>query len=297
MKTRTLQEIKDLDEDLHLFEENDWDFFAVVDTQEENYEYFNDVRDSDFVKTKGVPTLGIAAICMVGLVVISAIVLIRVNSDREYINTLQSLASVNGAANTTYVDGEQASSEELISVAQLFKTYQDTLTQDIESLDKYVKGGSSVVSEYKNAKSGIKVMYDGNDIYARAIKEMASITRFNRVNKLIEKNGDYYCYIEVSYPSSTDIYEYIYLYQYNLTKFAMSNELTEEALGKYFIESLSDNSLPVTSTETLIMLEKSGNGFTIKDDSWLRDIYIADYRQAIQQMTSMLSDNLSVGGY
>ena len=44
MSVRINEEIKLFDEDLKLFDENSWDFLNVDHTQE-NYEYFNDIRD------------------------------------------------------------------------------------------------------------------------------------------------------------------------------------------------------------------------------------------------------------
>ena len=50
MKIRSANEIKSLDDELNLFEETEWDFLSVVDTKDTNFEYFNDIRDSDFDK-------------------------------------------------------------------------------------------------------------------------------------------------------------------------------------------------------------------------------------------------------
>lgn len=296
MNIRSPREIKSLDEDLHLFDDEHWDFLAVVDEQAENYEYFDDIRDTDFRK-RSYSFSWLIPVLLVFLCAFSVYIYISL-SDKGDVDAIKNISSVaSGTGSVDRVNGVPADSKVLIEVSKQLQLYAGVLQQssDYADLNSVVKDGSSVAEEYDTYKSSMETMYDINDCYARFIKNIGSAVRVNRINEILVKDGVYYVYCDVSLPEIQDIREYVYLYDYNLTKEFTHKEITEENVGRYLADLMNTNRISSTSCERCFEFEESNGVFKLRSDSWLSDHIGNCYSEAISMVTQMLSENLTVG--
>lgn len=301
MKIRSPQEIQSLDDDLKLFEEDSWDFLSVVDNREENYEYFNDIRDTDFDKKSKASSLKsfMPVATMITVMVACVLITIKVTGVFDYsdYDKVASIQSVNEQANTmTYVTGTEATSDELISVSKVLSLYFTTLRNETayENLYSCCASTSVFADTYYSATNKVQTLFDTNDCYARALREFAGFFNLNQINKVIVKDGIYYCYVDLSIPSATNIQEYVHLYSYNMTKNFSVEAVNEANIVKYLLETTAENPVGVTTSEYCIKLQKQADGsFKILDDSMLLNKCIEAYTTAVSYITSILGGTLT----
>ena len=301
MKVRSVNEVQSLDDELNLFEEDNWDFMAVLDNHDTNYEYFNDIRDTDFDKKSSSVTLKSLApmICVAAFLLVAGFVTMKAvgvfDSNEDY-QSVANTVTVKDSVSLQRVEGKQADSSELIDISKVLQTYFDVLRSesDYTQLNDYCKNSSTFSSTYYTCTDKVVSLYDNNDCYARALREFGSFCSVGKVNEVIVKDNIYYCYVNLNIPSSNDIYEYIYLYSYNMTKFFNMNDLTEANMVKYLLETTAENPISCTQTEYCLKFVKTQDGsFKIVDDSSITSICTDAYTNAISQMSSILGGNLT----
>lgn len=296
MKVKSQNDFQSLDEELNLFEESEWDFMRVVDTQEENFEFFDDIPDIDYDERRAkirtiVPFVGIAA-----LIIFSGVWLVNTLSSRvdlEYERLQQSLM---GAQTISYVDGDEVSSEDFISINQMLASYFNTLQSKsgYDNLNALCMTDSTFATDYQNSIDKMTETWDVYDCNARAMSEFGTYVKLNKIDKAVLKDNTYYVYCNVTVPSKDDIYQYIHLYSYNLTKYFNSNEVNQQNVARFLIDTMETNPLPTASQTLCIEVVKSADdGFKIVDDSEITSICDTAYNYAISQITKILGNNLS----
>ena len=296
MKVKSQNDFQSLDEELNLFEESEWDFMRVVDTQEENFEFFDDIPDIDYDERRAkirtiVPFVGIAA-----LIIFSGVWLVNTLSSRvdlEYERLQQSLM---GAQTISYVEGDEVSSEDFISINQMLASYFNTLQSKsgYDNLNALCMTDSTFATDYQNSIDKMTETWDVYDCNARAMSEFGTYIKLNKIDKAVLKDNTYYIYCNVTVPSKDDIYQYIHLYSYNLTKYFNSNEVNQQNVARFLIDTMETNPLPTASQTLCIEVVKSADGdFKIVDDSEITSICDTAYNYAISQITKILGNNLS----
>ena len=296
MKVKSQNDFQSLDEELNLFEESEWDFMRVVDTQEENFEFFDDIPDIDYDERRAkirtiVPFVGIAA-----LIIFSGVWLVNTLSSRvdlEYERLQQSLM---GAQTISYVEGDEVSSEDFISINQMLASYFNTLQSKsgYDNLNELCMTDSTFATDYQNSIDKMTETWDVYDCNARAMSEFGTYVKLNKIDKAVLKDNTYYVYCNVTVPSKDDIYQYIHLYSYNLTKYFNSNEVNQQNVARFLIDTMETNPLPTASQTLCIEVVKSADGgFKIVDDSEITSICDTAYNYAISQITKILGNNLS----
>lgn len=296
MKVKSQNDFQSLDEELNLFEESEWDFMRVVDTQEENFEFFDDIPDIDYDERRAkirtiVPFVGIAA-----LIIFSGVWLVNTLSSRvdlEYERLQQSLM---GAQTISYVEGDDVSSEDFISINQMLASYFNTLQSKsgYDNLNVLCMTDSTFATDYQNSIDKMTETWDVYDCNARAMSEFGTYIKLNKIDKAVLKDNTYYIYCNVTVPSKDDIYQYIHLYSYNLTKYFNSNEVNQQNVARFLIDTMETNPLPTASQTLCIEVVKSADdGFKIVDDSEITSICDTAYNYAISQITKILGNNLS----
>lgn len=296
MKVKSQNDFQSLDEELNLFEESEWDFMRVVDTQEENFEFFDDIPDIDYDERRAkirtiVPFVGIAA-----LIIFSGVWLVNTLSSRvdlEYERLQQSLM---GAQTISYVEGDEVSSEDFISINQMLASYFNTLQSKsgYDNLNELCMTDSTFATDYQNSIDKMTETWDVYDCNARAMSEFGTYVKLNKIDKAVLKDNTYYVYYNVTVPSKDDIYQYIHLYSYNLTKYFNSNEVNQQNVARFLIDTMETNPLPTASQTLCIEVVKSADGgFKIVDDSEITSICDTAYNYAISQITKILGNNLS----
>ena len=300
-KIRTQIEMTSLDEDLHLFDEDYWDFFLPADELEVDCEYFFDIVDTDIRETtkldyiKYITLLALAGV-LVGSLVISLLIFTgRFETDINY-TQMQGVEAMNSSkkAIVSYVNGKECSSEDIIDASILLNNYFNILgsKSNYKELNAFCVNGSSYAEKYNSFITEIKEIYDSNDCYARLFSEFGSFCRLNRITKLVEKDGSYYCYFIIDMPSDKDIYEYTYLYAYNFNKHFMAQSITEGAVVRYLFDMVTVSPIPSSPQEICLELVRDDSGdFLIKADTEISLACIRGYTEAIEHITDILGRN------
>lgn len=299
MKIRSTNEIKSLDDDLNLFEETDWDFLSVVDTKDTNFEYFNDIRDSDFdkrnrfrIKDYVVQIVGICAVLAICSVI--AIKVSGIFNQDEY-KQVAGIASVNQGAITNYEQGDDVSNEDFIAISGVASDYFKILKSesDYNGLYALCATTSSFADTYYSVTNKVQTVYDDNDCYARMLRELAGFCSLNKVTKVVAKDDAYYCYLSVNMPTSNDVYEYAYLYQYNFTKKFSNSVPTEAGIVQYLLDTTNENPISCSSTEICVKMIKKDGSFKFVDDSFATATCSDAYTSLVNQISKMLGANLT----
>lgn len=287
--------IQSLDDEIDLFNEEEWNFMDVIDGGR-NYEYYDDILDDDFLKKKGVSFswIGFALVLTVMISGISLLVNVTGVFRHSSYDELLSMSNVNDGASITEVEGVEVSSEELLQVSETINRYFNCVRMQSDYAELYTlcSTTSSFADVYYQTTSKVESLYDSNDCYARALRKFGSFCSPGKISKVIESDGVYYCYLQFSYPSITDITEYINLYSYNMTKFFGSHELEESNIIRFLMDTAEVNPMSCHSENYCIRLVEKDGVFKIVNDSFLTDICTDAYSNTIMHVTNTLKGTL-----
>lgn len=297
MKTKTKSEFQALDEELNLFEDSEWDFMKVIEEQEENFEFFDDIPDIDYNARKTrikniLPFVGIIVIILVQGVWLGN--LIREKPDEDFLNFQASLTQ---EQQIQYVKGDEVPSEDFVKINTLLFDYFKTLQskQGYANLSNACLGNKSTFTEeYNNSIMRMESTFDKYDCNARALSEFGSYLKLNKIDKAVLSDDTYYIYCNISLPSKDDVAEYIHLYSYNLTKYFMNKEVTQENVARFLLETMETNPVPsTTSTICLEIVKDKNKNFKIVDDSEVLNIASSAYNYSIGQIAKVLGSTLT----
>lgn len=297
MKIKSKSEFQALDEELNLFEDADWNFMKVVEEQEENFEFFDDIPDIDYnarrAKIKNIlPFIGVIVIILIQGVWLGS--LIREKPDEDYLNFQASLTK---QQQIQYVEGDEVPSEEFVQINTLLADYFKTLQskQGYDNLMNACLGSTSTFAdEYNTSISKMESAYDKYDCNARALSEFGSYLKLNKIDKAVLSENTYYIYCNITVPSKDDVAEYIHLYSYNLTKYFMSKDVNQENVARFLLETMETNPMPnTTRTICFEVVKDSNKNFKIVDDSEVFNIASTAYNYSIGQIAKVLGSTLT----
>lgn len=301
MKVRSQVEIQTLDDELNLFEESEWDFMSIVDTRGSNYEYFNDIRDTDFDLKKGRSNEVVAyAALFISVLAIMVLVALKVTNffdDSEW-RELNNLQSVQGGLGVTSVvdGGVEATPEELVGVSNTLNNYVTCLKAkgDYNALDDLCMSKSQFAKKYYESVNSVITIYDVNDCYARGLREFASYYSVQRFNRVVKKDDIYYCYVSVEYPTIYDVSEFINMNnQTFVKKFQGWYEVTDAEVAKFLLEVIAENNVPMSSSDVCIQMKEQDGKFVISDDSFMLTMASDDYSIAMNQLLKSMEGLLT----
>lgn len=300
MKVRSQYEIQSLDDELNLFEENDWDFMSVIDTQGNNYEYFNDIRDTDFDIRKVNPVTLISYVALAtSILAMMLIVVLKVTNvfdDAEW-RELNSIQSVQGGGVVTQISGgEQATPEELIEVSNLLGSYLRCTQSrnEYHTLDAYCVGNSQFAKKYYDSVNSVITIYDINDCYARGLREFAAMYNISRINQVLKKDGIYYCYVTVEYPTIYDVSEFIQMNnQTFVKKFQGGYDINEASVAKFLLEVITESPPPKTTSDICLKVQSEDGDMMLVDDEFMLSMASDDYSVAVNQVLKSLDSLLT----
>lgn len=295
MKVKAQNEFTSLDEDLNLFDEVEWEFMNVVETHEENFEFFLDVPDADdnirrTVAKNIVPIVALILVVAVQIVwLLSTVVTKRDNNYSDLQTSLTTKQEIQ------YVDGEEVGGEKLISINQVLASYFNTLQlkTDYASLNHVCYNDSIFYTNYDDALNKMESSMDVYDCKVRALSEFGSYMKLNKIQKIVENEGTYYVYAEVTIPSKDDVYDYIHTYSYNLTKFFTNNEVNQQNIAKFLLDTMETNSMPTSTNVICIEVVEDDKSFSILDDSEIYSICDTAYSYSVTQISRILGNNMS----
>lgn len=298
MKVRPISEVRSLDDELNLFDESSWDFMGV-DSSSENFEYFNDIRDTDFDKEK-LSVLKEWALPIISVLLVfcsSVLIMLNVTGVLDF-DEYNKVASINNVGDRvesqTYTTGAEGTSSDIVACSGVLDSYFRCLKEKngYDTLDELCKLGSVFAKKYYSSTDKIKVLYDTSDCYARALREFGSLCEVDKINKIVYKDDVYYVYIDLKYPSSDDIYEYIHQYAYNLTKYFTRNKVTKANMIRFLLETTEAYPISCSTTECCLKMERVNNSYVLKDDTYIARVCEQAYKDAITQMSNTLGNKV-----
>ena len=134
---------------------------------------------------------------------------------------------------------------------------------------------------------------DENDCEARMLRKIGSYCSVSRINKIIEHNGQYYCYVSIYLPSEQDMYEYIMMHQKPITQEFNGGTFTQGDVIQFLLKLIEEMSVPCTSDEYCIKFVKDkDNNYKIVDDSVITSSCLNTYSSALQQLYTILGEKL-----
>ena len=294
MAIRTTVNIQSLDDELNLFDEESWNFLTTpIINQVENYEYFADVYDANYFGNKYVDLIKNTLIYAMSvlLVVIGLYFLLFFNNRVREIDNVYMSVYNEDYNKIEYVDGKEAGNDTIIAASKLLSAYFRTINagQGYSSLNDYCLNESTFNGTYSKYVESIKSNYDINDCYARALKMLGTTLHSDKIDRIIEKDGIYYCYVWVSAPTTQNIMEYANLYKYNMLKFFQSHDINEENMLMFLIKNMKENPIEVSSSEWCIKLKKNDAGYLVlHDDMQITTNCVSTFTHIVNQMSSLI---------
>lgn len=297
MRVKTQQEFQALDEELNLFEDSDWDFMSVLETHEENYQLFEELDEVSLTEMRKIrvgqlmPLASLGVLMVVGMIWLGGIALDKKDAEYDAFNL-----AVDNQGQVQYVEGEEITGEKFIELNQTLSSYFNTLQSksDYSNLSYMCLDSSTFEKEYRSSLQQMSSNFDKYDCNARAMSEFGSYLKLNKISKVIKKGGQYYVYCNITVPSKDDVYEYIHLYSYNLTKNFMNTEVSSQNIAKFLLDTMNSNPVPCTTQlMCFVMVDASDNTVRLTTDKNITEVIDAAYDTAIQQISKILGGNLS----
>lgn len=290
--------ISDGDLDIDFFEEEDWDFLS--DDASVSFEYFDDIHDTEFIDSniekRRVILFSISASIFAVAIVASCIFIYtetigkNFSSNAEVASTLE---LVDKSA-MEYVDGKDVSSDTLLKVSKTVHSYFQVMNSEsgFSRLNELCIGGSLLATTEESYRKNSMYSYDTNDCNARALRAFAVYVKLDKVTRVIEKDGEYYCYISVSSPHSSSLFEWLTKYSADLTRYFKINRLTAINVTKYILQTLENGDIPLVSKEYMIKIKKVGRKYMIVSDVTIQNLCASPYNDAVDKIVSMLGGTL-----
>lgn len=292
MKVKTKKELSELDEELNLFDESDWNFLNVQNGS--NLEYFNDIRDNDFRKRgiNDVIRYFVVTLIVCSIFLILGVWLYNITVGR-YVLTDGDANSVNDkvVALQRVKDAEKADDSDFIEISKVTSSYFNILQvgSSYDVLNNFCLTSSTFYSTEKAYREKMEYSYDTNDCYSRALRCFGKYFSLSKINEVLVKDDIYYVYASMGYPDDDVLTEYFYIYSNDMTKFFNVNSITEQNVVKYIIQLADTYGIPSSTEEVCIKMCKTDSGeFVIMDDSLVTNQCTTSYNYAISQVIKIL---------
>lgn len=292
MKVKTKKELSELDEELNLFDESDWNFLNVQSGS--NLEYFNDIRDDDFRKRgiNDVIRYFVVTLIVCSIFLILGVWLYNITVGRHVL-TDGDANSVNDTvvALQRVQDAEKADDSDFIEISKVTSSYFNILQvgSSYDVLNNFCLTSSTFYSTEKAYREKMEYSYDTNDCYSRALRCFGKYFSLSKINEVLVKDDTYYVYANMGYPDDDVLTEYFYIYANDMTKFFNVNSITEQNVVKYIIQLADTYGIPSSTEEVCIKMCKTDSGeFVIMDDSLVTNQCTTSYNYAISQVIKIL---------
>lgn len=292
MKVKTKKELYELDEELNLFDESDWNFLNVHSGS--NLEYFNDIRDEDFRKRgiNDVIRYFVVTLIVCSIFLVLGVWLYNITVGRHVL-TDGDANSVNDTvvALQRVQDAEKADDSDFIEISKVISSYFNILQvgSSYEVLNNFCLTSSTFYSTEKAYREKMTHSYDTNDCYSRALRCFGKYFSLSKLNEVLVKDDIYYVYANMGYPDDDVLTEYFYIYANDMTKFFNVNSIKEQNVVKYIIQLADTYGIPSSTDEVCIKMCKTDSGeFVIMDDSLVTNQCTTSYNYAISQVIKIL---------
>lgn len=274
------------------FEEDDWRFENVSDVEffgEDLSEFYKEPFYKTFVKKVAFILWWVFS--LIGVLFFSIAIGLKVTHSTDSNETVaNSLYTVEQQPiKMERVNGEIASSEELISISGVFNNYTAILNAEsgYTELDELCKSESEFLSTERANREKSKYTLDQYDCIARAYRGIAAKICLKRVDDIIYKDGQYYCYVTLSTPDTDSLFEYYLRYSYEMTQFLNVKGVSMVSISEYVNQTINYSDFPVSSKEYLFLVEKIGDEYVLMDDDLFVAICDNVFNTAVTQITEI----------
>ncbi len=302
MRVKSKQELEDLDMSLDLFDDSDWDFLGVDPKETKNFEYFNDIKDTDYLKPHStlhtvLPIIVTSCLCIAVLGLGGAFALTKIGAfSGEVYN--QQLASSEANLKVERVQGgTPVESDVSLEVTRVLTSYF-TILQAKDSyaeLKDYCKDTSIFNSTYNSFVEQMEVNYDTNDCFARAMRYFGGQSRISKVNEILEKDGVYYVYVDAYLPTDSSVTSYMRYNDYNISKHFTSTEVNEANMLMYFFELANTSQVTYDLQEYCIPCTLDENGqMTLVEDYDIANACTSAYQTVVDEMQKTIKNSLDL---
>jgi hypothetical protein len=161
-------------------------------------------------------------------------------------------------------------------------------------LNNFCKNGSNVYEKIIEIQGESKFAYDKSDSFVRAYKTLAKKTTIGKISEAVEKDGKYYCYVDLIVPNSQALRAYMLGYSYEVTKTFRANKIDIVTISSYVNKVLGYSDFPIKEQEFEIEVIKTDSGFMIADDTQFIRVYSEVYDELIALVAEILGGNFSV---
>lgn len=292
MKTKT--NITELDIELDLFDINDWDFNKSYDNYTEYKSWIDDENLFDvgvetFVYKLPMLMYGIVFAALLAIITVVAVYLARPSKD--YLEVLTIDNQLKKDDTVEYIEGTVATDDEVIEASKVCTVYFQILNskKGYSLLDSLCLDSSSFYREYSKNVDKIRYSYDMYDCYVRLLGYYGSYCVLNKIDKLVEKNGVYYCYLDITAPSKEDISGYVKLYSYNFTKHFTVTDFNEANMVRYMYSMEGVSKIPCSRQTICLTMKKNASGdlFILEDDV-ITGICIDAYKETLTDISNLM---------
>lgn len=294
IELKTPQEITDINQDLHLFDERDWSFLDVVN--QDNAEYFDDVMDYDFaddtVLSKRVKaTIPFVIVACISVIVMSVSVTLNNITSKSTYEKVASAPSEESYVQLKRVNGVEASNSEQIACGAILTGYIGCLEKfDTQTIKTYITD-STITSTYDGFRKNIEYNYDRNDCSARILKAFAEQCSLDTVNDVIRVGDKYYCYVNLKVPTKDRVVRYVHSIRYVLMKKFNNNKPTRETVIPYLVELMGKEAISDTDREYCFVIQDN----KVTDDSTLYQDLTEGYEKMLSEVGEIVGTKLSKG--
>ncbi len=302
MRVKSKAELEELDMSLDLFDDSDWDFLGVDPKETKNFEYFNDIKDTDYLKPHSkysgvLPVIVTSCICMAILGVGGTFALYKTGAfSGEVYN--QQLASSEANLKVDRVKGGKPVNADMeLEVSRVLTSYFSVLQekQSYETLKEYCKDTSIFDSTYGSFVEQMETNYDTNDCFARAMRYFGGQSRISKVNEILEKDGVYYVYVDAYLPTDDSIISYMRYNDYNVSKHFTSTEVNEANMLMYFFELADTSQVTYDLQEYCIECTLDENDqMTLVEDYDIANACTSAYQIVIEEMQRTIKNSLEI---
>lgn len=292
--------------DINVFDDEDWDFFSDVGSNT-GFDCINvsnagscDSRTSKKYKVKRcLSFIGVTLGCLfLGFVLIMCIIAITISTMSKVWSQDNGNNEVKQAPKSLVLDrvagGEEVNNEEIQGVSSTLSTYFDVLGAEkgYSNLDNFCVDSSVFALLEQTYRTSSKESYDADDCSARALRVFGSCCSLVKIEDVLVKDGIYYCYARVKAPNTEELLAYYRKYNYDMTKFFTTNELSAMTVSQFMLGVVENGDIPTYESEWVFELKYDDDMYKLVDDSQVSDYCTKVYNISVDKVVTLIGGSV-----
>ena len=292
MMVNTAQ-LGELDGSLTVYNNPDeWNFYNVGESKATFQNLTNLYDDELFAET--LPNkLGIVirVLVVIGFAVLSVFLLLMFKQNQELTKykEMLSVKDIGDSVELDKVEGNEVDSATYLAINNELTKYFVTLnSSDYTALSKLCVSDSAFKTLHQSYADAVETNYDIADCYSRSLEILSKTCELDKVNNIIELDGEYYCYCSLRIPTEYVMRDYVAADKYNITKYFTNNKISKENIMRYLLSYMDRQPLVNQNSEYLIKVKQKGDSFYIVDDNFIALNCKDAYTDGLNEVISIL---------